>query len=261
MYGLSAEVYDALYSFKDYEKESQKVCELIAKHKASEGIKLLDVACGTGSHLAHLEAEFHCTGVEPSAEMRAKAQSKLPFAAIHDGDMRWFDFGESFDVVLCLFSAIGYMEDLENLAVAAQNLIRHIAPGGALIVEPWLSPEVYRAGNLHANFVDRPDLKVARMVKGEKKGRLSIMDMHHLMATDDGVKHYVERHEMGLFTKEEYLDAFAQEGCETVWLEEGLMTGRGLVIVTRPIGADLEPEAKADKKQAPAKSSQAAFEF
>ena len=114
MYGLSAEVYDALYSFKDYEEESQKVCDLIAKHKAYSGTRLLDVACGTASHLKHLERAFDCAGVEPSAEMRARAQSKLPFATIHDGDMRWFDLEETFDVVLCLFGDIGYMKVLDD---------------------------------------------------------------------------------------------------------------------------------------------------
>lgn len=261
MYGLSAEVYDSLYSFKNYEEESQKVCELIAKHRASSGNRLLDVACGTGSHLAHLEKDFHCTGVEPSAEMRARAQSKLPFATFHDGDMRWFDLGEEFDVVLCLFSAIGYMKDPENLRLAAQNMIRHLAPGGVLLVEPWLSPEVYVAGHLHANFVDKPELKVARMVKGEKEGRLSIMDMHHLVANQDGVKHFVERHEMGLFTKEEYLEAFSQEGTETIWLDEGLMTGRGMVVVTKAAAHQPPKQTLAAKKSPSVPENQGAFDF
>lgn len=261
MYGLSAEVYDALYSFKNYEEESQKVCDLIRKHKASSGVRLLDVACGTGSHLAHLEGEFQCAGVEPAADMRARAQSKLPFVTFHEGDMRWFDLKESFDIVLCLFSAIGYMKDLENLALAAQNMTRHLAAGGALIVEPWLSPDAYRGGNLHASFVDRPDLKVARMVKGEKEGRLSIMDMHHLVATDDGVRHFVERHEMGLFTKEEYLGAFTQEGCETIWMDEGLMTGRGLVIVKRELSRKPEGWSHQAKTNPSVPENQGAFDF
>ena len=140
-------------------------------------------------------------------------------------------------------------------------MIRHLSPGGVLIVEPWLSPEVYVAGHLHANFVDKPELKIALMVKGEKVGSLSIMDMHHLVATDDGVKHFVERHEMGLFTKEEYQQAFTQEGCETIWLDEGLMTGRGLVIVTKEATQKPSRQNQPARKNPSVPENQGAFDF
>lgn len=260
MYGLSAEVYDTLYSFKNYEEESQKVCSLIVEHKRSSGRRLLDVACGTGSHLALLESEFECMGVEPSAEMRRKAREKLPFIDVVDGDMRTFEIGSEFDVVLCLFSAIGYMKTLDELTVAGQNMMRHLAPGGVLIVEPWLSPDIYRPGRVHANFVDDPELKVARMTKGEIDGRLSIMEMHHLVADLSGVRHFVERHEMGLFTREEYLSAFKGEGFETLWEEDGLMADRGLVIVVRESAADTAKVLK-NAASPSVHGNQGAFDF
>jgi len=260
MYGLSADVYDTLYSFKDYEEESRKISRLIAQHKRSGGRRLLDVACGTGSHLALLESDFECSGVEPSAEMRRKAKEKLPFVEVHEGDMKSFDLDSQFDVVLCLFSAIGYMKDLDELRSAAQNMMNHLVPGGVLIAEPWLSPEVYRDGKVHANFVDEPDLKIARMVKGEKQGRLSIMEMHHLVADPSGVRHFVERHEMGLFTREEYMGAFSDDGFETSWEEDGLMADRGLVIVVREEVPAREKERK-HKKGPQVQGNQGAFEF
>jgi len=55
--------------------------------------------------------------------------------------------------------------------------------------------------------------------------------MHHLVATPNRVEHFVERLELGLFTHDEYLDAFRSAGFETSYDSEGLM-GRGLYIGT-----------------------------
>ena len=50
------------------------------------------------------------------------------------------------------------------------------------------------------------------MSRSDIDGSLAIMDMHHLVATPDGVEHFVERHEMGLFSHDEYLAAFEATG-------------------------------------------------
>ena len=65
------------------------------------------------------------------------------------------------------------------------------------MVEPWLTPQQWRKRSVHANFVDQPELKIARMNISETKGKLSFMDMHHLVATPKRVEHFVERLELG----------------------------------------------------------------
>jgi hypothetical protein len=65
-----------------------------------------------------------------------------------------------------------------------------------------------------ALFVDEPELKIARMNVAERDGHVSWMDMHHLVATPAGVEHIVARHELGLFTVEQYGDAFRAAGLD-----------------------------------------------
>jgi hypothetical protein len=43
------------------------------------------------------------------------------------------------------------------------------------------------------------------------------------------VEHFTERHEMGLFSADEYLAALEESGLETIYNPEGLM-GRGLYL-------------------------------
>ena len=50
MFTNSARFYDAVYSFKDYEAESQRLQALI-EERSPGAATLLDVACGTGKHL------------------------------------------------------------------------------------------------------------------------------------------------------------------------------------------------------------------
>ena len=109
MYTKSAAFYDAIYSFKDYAAESARLIALIAAHKRSRGRRLLDVACGTGSHLQHLSKHFEAEGLDASAEQLAIARAKCSGFAFHRGDMIDFDLGRQFDVVTCLFSSIGYV--------------------------------------------------------------------------------------------------------------------------------------------------------
>ena len=231
MYDRSAELYDTIYSFKNYEKEAAKLHRLIQKHKGSPGTDLLEVACGTGGHITYLKNNYSVEGLDLSSQMLRLAKKKHPDIVFHRGDMVSFRLKKRFDAITCLFSAVGHMKTKRKLDLAVRNMSQHLKPGGVLIVEPWITPQQWRKGLVHANFVDQPELKVARMNISKTRGRLSVLDMHHLVATPSRVEHFVERLELGLFTHDEYLDAFRSAGLETSYDSEGLM-GRGLYIGT-----------------------------
>ncbi len=233
MYSLSAELYDVIYQGKDYLSDANKLKNLFGSRRQSSGKTLLDVACGTGCHLQQFADEFDCMGVELTQEMAELARKKLPQVPIHIGDMLDFDLRREFDIVLCLFSSIGYMKTFAELRTAAENLMRHLAPGGILIVEPWLRSDTYTAGFLSASLVDLPELKICRMMRSEREGSLSIMDMHHMVTRPSGVTYFVERHEMGLFTDQEYVEAFSAQGFRAKMSTESLTQERGLILVTR----------------------------
>lgn len=234
MFRHSAQFYDAVYSWKDYAADARTLVEVIRRHQRSPGNALLDVACGTGAHLAHLTSEFRVEGVDLEPSMVEIARRRLPDVPIHQGDMSELALGRRFDVVTCLFSSIGYMRTVERMERAVRAMARHLVPGGVLVVEPWLGPDAYKVGSLHMNTVDRPDLKLARVVRSIMEGNLSVMEMHHLVATPEGVESFVERHELGLFTPEEYRGAFRAAGVEIREASaQGGLTGRGLYVGVR----------------------------
>jgi ubiquinone/menaquinone biosynthesis C-methylase UbiE len=233
-YSRSAACYDVLYAAlgKDYEREVEIIRALIQQHKQSPGNTLLDVGCGTGKHMLLLKNHYQVEGLDNDAQMLNIAQQRLPDVPLHQGSMIDFDLGKQFDSVVCLFSAIGYVLTTANLNRAIHTMSRHLNPGGVLIIEPWLTPDDYHTGNVHMLTVNQPDLKITRMNVSERSGNISTFDFHFLVGTSGGVEHFVEHHELGLFTHEEYLEAFRKSDLQVSYNADGL-TGRGLYIGVR----------------------------
>jgi SAM-dependent methyltransferase len=187
----------------------------------------LDVACGTGRHIEYLKRRFEIEGLDINAELLDLARERNPGVAFHHGDMADFSLGRAFDVVVCLFSSIGYVRTRENLVRATHCMASHLAPGGILIIEPWFTPEAWRPNTVHSLCVELPELKIARVNTSFVKDRLSYFDLHYLIGTPEGTQHLVEHHELGLFTVEEMQAALSNAGLEAEYDPEGL-TGRGL---------------------------------
>jgi SAM-dependent methyltransferase len=228
VFSRSARLYDAVYaSIRDYPREAAELDRLIQERRPGART-LLDIACGTGAHLEHLTG-YEVEGLDLDPEMLGVARERLPNVPLHEGDMADFDLGKRFDAVVCMFSSIGYVRTEERLRSAVASMARHLEPGGVLVVEPWLSPEVWVDRHVGAVFVDQPELKIARMNVGEREGNLSIFEFEYLVGTPNGLERFNERHELGLFTVEQYLEAFRAAGLEVDHDPEGPM-GRGLYI-------------------------------
>ena len=233
-YDRYAQYYDSIYSFKNYRKESNKLVEFIRKYKRSSGKDLLDVACGTGNHIAFLKKRYHVQGLDISPQMLEIAREKNPEITFHQGDMTNFQLARQFDAVTCLFSAIGHVRSRQRLERAIRRMVAHLKPGGLLLVEPWITPNQWRSGRLDANFVNESALKLARINISGRKGRLSVMNLQYLVGTPRKIEHFVERVEMMLFTGQEYLNAFRRAGLTTIFDKKGLM-GRGLYLGIKPL--------------------------
>jgi dTDP-3-amino-3,4,6-trideoxy-alpha-D-glucopyranose N,N-dimethyltransferase len=229
----TARYYDLIYSFKDYGAESAKVLSIARANLRSDRLRLLDVACGTGRHLEFLKEHFEVEGLDLAEDLLELATARNPGVPFHRADMTSFELGRRFDVVICLFSSIGYVKTLDGLNQAVACMTHHLAPGGLLIVEPWFTPAAWHPNTVHAELVDQPELKIARVNTSFVAGRLSYFDLHYLIGTPQSTEHFVERHELGLFEVEEMQASFHAAGLQASYDPEGL-TGRGLHLGIHP---------------------------
>jgi SAM-dependent methyltransferase len=232
MFRRSQRFYDALYSWKDYRTEADRLDRVIRERRPGART-LLDVACGTGKHLELLRPAYEVEGLDVDPEMLAAARARLPGVRLHRGDMVDFDLGRRFDVVTCLFSSIGYARTDDRLRGAIESMRRHAARGGLVIVEPWFFPDQWQPGLPHAVLVDQDDLKLARINVSGPVADPMTLTFHYLVGTPDGVEHFTEDHVMGMFTHERYLAAFRAAGLEPDHDPEGL-SGRGLYVAPVP---------------------------
>ena len=228
MFDRSARIYDAVYSFKDYPAEAAHVHALIQKRSPGAS-SLLDVACGTGNHLAEFREWYEVSGLDLDAGLIEIARERLGDVPLHLADMASFRLHRQFDAVTCLFSSIGYVGTVERLSQAIAAMAAHLRPNGVLVVEPWFTPDAWVVGRPALLTVDQPDLKIARMTMSGREGRLAIMDFTYLVGTAGGVEQFSERHEAALFTDLEYRQAFESAGLAVEHDEQGLI-GRGLYI-------------------------------
>lgn len=234
MFTKSQQYYDAVYGFKNYEAEANKLCAHIDAHRRRSVRALLDVACGTGAHLPFLRDRFSIEGLDLDPGMIEVARERNPGIPFFVADMVSFDLQRQFDIVVCLFSAVAYAYPRERLHQAIASMAHHVAPGGLLIVEPFFTPDDWKpGGHVSGTFVNEPQLKIARIAVPERHGSLARFDFQYLVGTPGGVEHFSERHELGLYTRDEYREGFETLGL-TVCYEEDWPTRRGLFIAAVP---------------------------
>ncbi|MGI9647917.1 MAG: class I SAM-dependent DNA methyltransferase [Acidimicrobiia bacterium] len=239
MYGAyerSAEVYDLVYSqMLDYEANAARLCELV-EERVDGAETLLEVACGTGAYLEPLSRSYLVTGVDLSPLMLEQARRRLPGAQLVEADMTSLDLGRTFDVVVCLFSSIAYVQTLEGLRSTIAGFARHLAPGGLVILEPWFPPEQWNDGYVGAISARNDEMAVGRVTTSRRHGHLVTMTFAFTVARPGGeVESFVEEHATGQFTIEEHLEAFAAAGLVVDHDPDGLM-GRGLYLASWPPG-------------------------
>ena len=230
MFSNSAQFYDALYSFKDYRSEAAMVRSLV-KDANPAARTLLDMACGTGAHLAHLAASFDVAGLDLDPELLAIARERVPGGSYYLADMADFDLGRRFDAVTCLFSSIGYLPHLAALRQALKSVARHLNPGGVFVLEPWFFPDAFSDGHKDVLVAKEGDVTIERASTSRKEGDTSILDFDYkVMTGDEHVKRFSERHTLTLFSDDDYRTAVGDAGLELrAWDPDG-PTGRGLYV-------------------------------
>ncbi len=98
-----------------------------------DGLKMLDVGCGTGSHVARYRARgFDVAGVDGSEEMLEHARALNPGADLRQADVDALPFPDaSFDIVLCV-EVHRYLPDATK---AVSEMARVLKPGALLLLK------------------------------------------------------------------------------------------------------------------------------
>jgi SAM-dependent methyltransferase len=159
VFGSYSQYYDLLYQDKNYQAESDFICQLIDRYRPNSR-SILELGCGTGIHASLLaDRGYQVHGVDLSADMLSQAEAKasqkpdgqLSFSL---GDAKTVRLDRSFDVVLSLFHVVSYHQTNADLVAAFETAKCHLNPGGIFVFDVWYGPAV---------LADRPTVRVKRL--------------------------------------------------------------------------------------------------
>lgn len=234
MFSSSADIYDALYAFRDMRAETERALSLLRRYARRPLRSALDVGCATGDHAAFLvDAGLDdVQGLDIDRRLVAAARKKHSQLRIHHADFLSSRLGRTYDAIVSFYGVIAYVRTARRLTTFAQNVARHLAPGGVALIEPWHLAGAYAPGPT-ARHVLTPEVAIARASVARRSGSTVRLDVHYVIARGARARHVHEVHRLGLFTREQHLDAFRQAGLRARWLRES-PSGRGCLVATMP---------------------------
>lgn len=148
--GRHAELYDLFYADKPYDREAAFVAQCLRDYSVGPAKRLLELACGTGSHALQLEqAGYEIVATDYSADMLRRAQQKAAERSSQvefvQADMTRIELsGAPFDAAYCLFDSIGYVATNEAIARVFRAVHQHLRDGGLFVFEFWHAAAMLR---------------------------------------------------------------------------------------------------------------------
>jgi SAM-dependent methyltransferase len=149
-FSMYADVYDDIYSDKDYAAEAEYVAKRLLEERP-DTVSVLELGCGTGRHAEYLaRSGLHVTGLDLSRGMIERALARraaLPAAVaarltFSTADLRTARLGTAFDAVIALFHVVSFLITPADLAAAFRTVAAHLPPGGLFLFDFWYGPAV-----------------------------------------------------------------------------------------------------------------------
>ena len=140
--------YDQLTENVEYPQRAAYFHRLIQKYRQSEGVVLLDLACGTGS----LSEEFAKLGYDVlgvdysygmlNQAMQKKLEHNLPIQYICQ-DMRELDLYGTVDITVCALDSLNHLDSFSDVQTVFQQVFNVTESGGVFLFD-MNTPYKYR---------------------------------------------------------------------------------------------------------------------
>jgi SAM-dependent methyltransferase len=160
--------YLALYDAFLAERTPVEVDQIEALLQLRPSQRILDLPCGQGRHAIELARRgYEVTGVDLSPYMLGVARERADASGVRvswlAGDMREALPGETFDVILNLFTSFGYFDDEADDRRVVRAAASMLGPGGRFLLE------VINGQWIIGNFQERQWFTVGQMAVMERR--------------------------------------------------------------------------------------------
>lgn len=128
--------YDGFCAHVDYGEEARFMQRVFAAFARRDSRDYLDLACGTGQHLARMQAlGFAGTGLDNSAAMLAAAARRCPDATLLHADIAALQAEAAYDLVSCFLYSMHYNHPQPVFDTAIARVFRALRPGGLFVFD------------------------------------------------------------------------------------------------------------------------------
>lgn len=196
--------YSLLYGHRDEDDASRWVDVILQRWQLAQGAELLDLACGRGRHARFFaDSGLLVTGVDISVESIQEAQRTVPDATFAVHDMRETYRVKAFDGVCCLFTSMGYFNDIADDQKVFRSVAEALVPGGRFVIDFMNTELVLRELVAEETLVvENVEFRITRSLQDG-------IIVKRILVIDDGAEHRFEEHVQALSPAE--LEAMALE--------------------------------------------------
>ncbi len=214
MYDDLAHLWHLFSGPEEYVEEVETFRARLGRHGVPDGGSVLHLGSGGGSVDCNLKRWYRVTGVDISPRMVEQARALNPEVEYVEGDIRDVRLSRTFDAVL-VHDAISYMTTVEELRAVYRTAAAHLRAGGLMLALP-------------EELTERlPHLEATAETRTSGGTILTVLETHFdadpgdnrhenvyvfLVREGDDLRVVLDRHVVGDFTLEQFLDAIRSAG-------------------------------------------------
>lgn len=216
LYDELADWFHLLTAPADYAEEAAFALDLLRDRVDGRLETLLELGSGGGNTASHLRRDLRLTLTDISPAMLDLSRTLNPDCEHVVGDMRTLRLGRTFDAVL-VHDAIMYMTTAAELGAALMTAFEHTRPGGIAVFVPDRVRETFEPGTRHGGHDgDARALRYLEWTYDPDPSDTSFVTEFALLLRDgtDEVTARYDRHVMGIFPRQEWLDLLRDTGFE-----------------------------------------------
>ena len=200
----------------EYAKETEPLVNAIKEHSVNEVKTLLHLGCGAGGNDYIFKRYYQVTGIDISEKMLEIARDLNPETVYHHGDMRTIELGGLFDVVV-VPESIDYMITENELYSAIMTAQKHLKPGGLFLVVANIAERFSQNNFVYTG--SRDDIEITLFENNyipSYPGPTYEATLIYLIRRKGKMEIYNDRHVLGLFKLETWLDLLKKAGFDTI---------------------------------------------
>lgn len=216
-YTKLAKHYDKIYHYVDYEKQAKFLTQLIRQYNSSSNKKVLDVACGTGTHAYLIQKDsYEAWGLDISPDILSIARQKYPNVNFLEGNMQTFKLNEKFGTIIIFFNSILYNKNKREMTIALGNFYNHLDKNGILIFDTVNKSVGINSKKGEYKYKEK-DLKIVFQPQWVFNQKKNIIDLKIDFIINGQKIH--DHHAMGAFSFQEQKQLAQDAGFEVLVLE------------------------------------------